>query len=137
MAASISERARYLAFIQLHQQRLKEQVVSALTQAGIKPVLLKGAAIAPMVYPEPILRSTNDLDILVNLRNETAATDVLRALGGHFHDLFPNRSISRAQYHEKVFVFQPTPQLSLLIELHTGFAQSFRHPIDYDSWTKF
>lgn len=135
-ATKIDERVHYLAFIQLHQQLLRERLLAALSSANIKTVLLKGAAIAPLVYPEPIVRSTNDLDILVRERDDQVACDVLHRLGGREHNLFPKRPKSRSQYHEKVFIFQPTPKLSLVVELHTGFAQSFRHPIDYDHWIK-
>ena len=130
----LEARFRYLAFIHLHQSRLQKRVTEAFADAGIRAVLLKGAAIAPLVYPEPALRSTNDLDVLVDRSDEAAAARVLNRLGAAEHDLFPNRPASREAYHERVFVFHPTENLRLLVELHTGFAQQYRHPIDYSAW---
>ncbi len=131
---TLAKRYTYLAFMHLHQVKLTTRVLSALHAEGINTVLLKGAAIAPLVYPDPALRSMNDLDILVSKSHASHAAEILKRIGAVEHELFPTRPASRKTYHERVFQFRPAEQLSLVVELHTGFAQYYRHPIDYDDW---
>ena len=56
--------------------------VAALNAAGIKPVLLKGAAVwASLGRPEDFSRMLRDLDLLVEPADAAAAVDALRAAG--------------------------------------------------------
>lgn len=57
------------------------EIVDALDAAGIAHVVLKGAALAHLVYPRPDLRPMGDLDILVAPDQAPGAQDVLRGLG--------------------------------------------------------
>jgi Uncharacterised nucleotidyltransferase len=57
------------------------EVVTALTKAGIRSVLLKGPAIARLLYEPGELRAYNDLDLLVAPENELGAGIVLEDLG--------------------------------------------------------
>jgi hypothetical protein len=63
-------------------QRRQElaRVLNALADAGIDPVLLKGAALANTVYDDPALRTMNDLDLLVRPGEIEAASAALTAL---------------------------------------------------------
>src|SRR6185436_11185739 len=60
-----------------HATRAREQVLAELLMlyqgAGIDVLVLKGAALAQLVYPQPVLRPMRDIDILVR------ASDVYRA----------------------------------------------------------
>jgi Uncharacterised nucleotidyltransferase len=60
-----------------HATRAREQVLAELLThyqgAGIEVLVLKGAALAQLVYPQPVLRPMRDIDILVR------ASDVYRA----------------------------------------------------------
>ncbi|MFL5805033.1 MAG: nucleotidyltransferase family protein [Roseiflexaceae bacterium] len=60
-----------------HATRAREQVLAELLTlyqgAGIDVLVLKGAALAQLVYPQPVLRPMRDIDILVR------ASDVYRA----------------------------------------------------------
>jgi len=58
------------------------KVVSAMHGAGIRPVLLKGPAVARWLYPDDLLaRSYTDIDLLVAPGQRPAAHQVLRDLG--------------------------------------------------------
>src|SRR5262245_21488251 len=60
-----------------HAARLRQGVLAEILalyrDAGIDALLLKGAALAHMVYPQPALRPMRDIDILVR------ASDAARA----------------------------------------------------------
>lgn len=53
------------------------QVMTWLTNAGIETIVVKGPALAQQIYAEPMLRSFNDLDLIVH---ERAWRDVHRVL---------------------------------------------------------
>lgn len=60
-------------------RRICGETRDALTAAGILPVLLRGLAASETVYPEPTLRHTHDLDLLVGA---DSLGEAVRALGG-------------------------------------------------------
>ena len=55
------------------------RVTAALDARGVRALLVKGAALAYGLYPEPCLRPRVDTDILV-LGDDRAATDLVQAL---------------------------------------------------------
>jgi len=57
------------------------RLVESLRAAGIRRVVLKGAALAPTVYPDPALRNFADIDILVGAENLARAAEVVRHIG--------------------------------------------------------
>jgi hypothetical protein len=56
-------------------------VLRALEQAGIKTILLKGAALAMLYYKHAALRPMHDLDVLVPTNKAGQAIEVLQNLG--------------------------------------------------------
>jgi len=75
-------RLRYLLRASTHTA-----VQSALDQAGIPAIWLKGFALAHTVYPSPATRTMGDLDLLVPYHRRRAALEVIRSVG--YHDLGP------------------------------------------------
>jgi hypothetical protein len=57
------------------------RVLSALAQAGIEPLILKGTALAYSHYPSPTLRPRGDTDLLVPPDAAAAVARVLQELG--------------------------------------------------------
>ena len=55
----------YAAARSMRAGRQIQAVVDALEAAGIPSVLLKGPALARTVYPDPALRQSTDIDLLV------------------------------------------------------------------------
>ena len=89
-----------------------QAVTSALKDAGIPVILMKGHALARTVYPDPALRQSSDIDLLVQPHNLTAAEEVMEKLGyvcpAKTHDL------SFEIHHD---VYAP-PGEGLRVELH-------------------
>jgi len=56
-------------------------VVGLLDGAGVESRVLKGSAVAHLDYPDPALRSFNDLDVLVRARDVDRAAAALAAAG--------------------------------------------------------
>lgn len=63
------------------RHELLGEICSAFAAAGVDMVLLKGAALAYLVYEKPALRPRLDTDIIVAPEQKGAARDVLAQLG--------------------------------------------------------
>ncbi|HVB38956.1 MAG TPA: nucleotidyltransferase family protein [Vicinamibacterales bacterium] len=61
--------------------RLVRDAVQALAQADVPLLVLKGAALARLVYADPALRPMRDVDLLVRPRDARRAYEVLQCLG--------------------------------------------------------
>ena len=90
-----------------------QTVTDALNKAGIFSILLKGHALARTVYPDPALRQSTDIDLLVQPRNIPHAEKILENLGY----VCPAKtfSISQSGYHHETFSL---PGKGLHIEIH-------------------
>jgi len=104
-----------------------QEVVDALEGAGIPSVLLKGPALARTMYPDPALRQSSDIDLLVRPRDFLQAEAVLEGLGyvspkNEFH-------VSQHQYHHQVFEPQGT---GMPLELH--WALDTEYDLFPDNW---
>jgi hypothetical protein len=64
-----------------HLERNLSVVLQVLNAAGIKAILLKGAHLATMVYPDPSHRPMSDLDLLLEFDQVEPAGAVLRSIG--------------------------------------------------------
>ena len=73
-------RIRHRHANQIRAQVLVE-ILTAYQTAGIDALVLKGAALAHLVYPEPGLRPMSDLDLLVHSANARRAQQILAGLG--------------------------------------------------------
>jgi hypothetical protein len=101
----------------LHQRMVVEpalqRTLAALQGAGLDPVLLKGAALAWTVYPEPSLRTFADLDLLLPVDQVARAAAILIGHGfwskgggspGHHHlpPLFTERGHAAVELHHRL-----------------------------------
>lgn len=92
---------------------------SALVQADIHPVLLKGFALA-QYYPQPYLRQWGDIDLYVGQKNYHKGCEVLR-------DVFPNATHPEEEDEEfKHFNFEFG---NTMLEMHR-ISMGFHHPRD-------
>ncbi|MDO8670340.1 MAG: nucleotidyltransferase family protein [Dehalococcoidia bacterium] len=73
----------YLRHRQANRMRIRElgAILTAFEAVGISAIVLKGAALAHMIYPEPGLRPLGDVDILVEKAQVKQARKVLTTLG--------------------------------------------------------
>ncbi len=76
-------RALYLRHRHAAQVRTRvlSDILAAYQEAGIDVLLLKGAALAHLVYPEPGLRPMRDMDLLVRVSEARRAQGLLADLG--------------------------------------------------------
>jgi hypothetical protein len=77
----LAEHHREAMAMVLLLQHLTLEVSSAMEDAGVPAVVLKGAAIATSFYPDPSWRSYGDLDLLVSVADWSAACHTLTSLG--------------------------------------------------------
>jgi Uncharacterised nucleotidyltransferase len=68
-------------FAALNIERKLLRTADRLEQAGIRPVVLKGPALAHTLYPDPALRAFGDLDLLVRTEDWRETCDVLADSG--------------------------------------------------------
>ena len=59
------------------------RILEALGEAGIPVIVLKGAAVAHTLYPDPALRPMNDIDLLVKPEHLFPAIKTLKQIGYH------------------------------------------------------
>jgi hypothetical protein len=79
-------------------------ILSAFESAGIDFFLTKGCALGPRYYPQPLVRSMQDLDLMIHPQDAEAAQRTMFDLG-YTHDLW---NPSTNAYEERSF--RVTPQ---------------------------
>ena len=79
--AEVASRARSVAAEEMLRRRATISALDALAAAGVRPVLLKGTAVAYDVYPTPSFRPRVDTDFLIPKKQVAAAREVMTALG--------------------------------------------------------
>jgi hypothetical protein len=110
------------------RMRVLRDILSTYDGAGIQALVLKGAALAHLVYPEPGLRPMSDLDILVPGSELWRAQRLLAESG--FDAPLPS---SRALPHRHLGgAIRRTEGLSIHVELHYKLSSDyFDHAISY------
>jgi hypothetical protein len=90
------------------RMRVLGDVLRAFEAAGIRALVLKGAALAHLVYPEPGLRPMRDMDVLVVPSDARRAQRVLAALGFHAPlptgDMLPDKHMAAASLQTEGFL---------------------------------
>jgi hypothetical protein len=111
----------YLRHRQVNQVRtaILGDILTAYDAAGIKALVLKGAALAHLVYPQPGLRPMRDIDFLVEESAARRAQQILADLGFHapLHDIETKITL---HHHLKPAVLD-TGSLSISVEIHYRF----------------
>ena len=114
---------------QVHLQHILTQSWQALTDAGVEPVLLKGAGLAAL-YPEPYYRAWGDIDLFVGKKHYHTACAAMRAL-------FPDA----LKFDEELEHYKHYNLIAdgVSIELHR-VTVGLQHPLDerrYDAMEKY
>ena len=77
---SLLRMARYREQLRSERyQAILHQALSTLSTGGVQVILLKGAALANTVYPEPALRHCHDIDLLLQPSDVPQAVNLLLA----------------------------------------------------------
>jgi hypothetical protein len=110
------------------RSRIVSEVLSDLDRARIPVLVLKGAALAQLVYTNPLLRPMRDVDVLVPEREAQRATQVLSRLG--FCAGGP--SVGSSHHHLQA-MSKTVDGATITIEVHTElFARTpFVKPLRY------
>ena len=66
---------------ELRHQQVVAEMLAALAQIGVEPVLFKGTALAYSLFPGPALRTRGDTDLFVPPRDKARTLDALAGLG--------------------------------------------------------
>jgi hypothetical protein len=73
--------ALQLAMWEMRHQQLLTETLGELAAAGIRPVLIKGTALAYSLYPNPVLRTRADTDLLIAVTDRSRIQQALEHLG--------------------------------------------------------
>ena len=78
---SLREAALRAAALETLQIETLREVLEALNERGVTPLIAKGTALAYSIYPSPDLRPRTDVDLLIDERDFLAVRAVLTTLG--------------------------------------------------------
>ena len=120
--ARLQHSARREAFdAALHAERVGE-VLAALEASGVRPLVLRGRALASSVWPDPAFRPTGDLDVLVDAASwpPRPRRSVHSATG---HEV-PSPSELGVTEHSHEYVRDDRAPVPLVVDLHTQLFRS-------------
>jgi hypothetical protein len=122
-AAALVEAQRDQAY-----RRTCTRALETLAAASVPSLVLKGAAIAEMVYPEPTLRHSHDVDLLVGMADLDRAAGALRRAGFAASPVGQGRGAT---------TYRVVDRSGLPIELHDRlFRLSFYAPPLAEVWAR-
>lgn len=130
---AMEQAAAQIAFDGMVQQRQLAGVVAALHRAGIEPLLLKGYALADLVYPDPLTRPSADLDVLVRPDQVAPACQALARLGCTLPDP-ATVDVQLATAYDVPVILPALAGQSTLLELHWHLAPRGLFAVDLDLW---
>jgi hypothetical protein len=100
----------------IHQSLRLREILLALADNRISTIVMKGAALAELVYPSPGLRPMLDLDLLVRSDDLDAAAGVLTELGYSADESYqPAEWYKDHHHHLAPFIARDQ---SIVVELH-------------------
>jgi hypothetical protein len=91
------------------------EILSATAAWGLRPILLKGAALAHRVYPRPALRPMRDVDLLARPGEAPALQALLGELGYRPALPGPGKPVSARHLEE---LSKPVDGFSVSVEVH-------------------
>ena len=112
--ATRSWRGEYVRTLRI--RRHAEQILRAFSTSGIPAVILKGSDFADNLYPNPTLRTTRDVDILVPSDRWEDGIATLRAMGHTKKGRQPNMSVFPATTGQGSW--RSPPPAKNAVELH-------------------
>jgi hypothetical protein len=119
---------RAVAYALVYEHRLL-RLGETFKSRGLAPVLVKGQAVADLVYPHDEPRVAADVDLLV-AADEAAVASALRGLGYREQE-HPDRSRSLLRFMGERSFFTRAPDLPPLVELHHFLDKVVARKVDY------
>ncbi|HUT38323.1 MAG TPA: nucleotidyltransferase family protein [Methanoregula sp.] len=90
-----------------------DKVLTAFQEAGIPVLLIKGPALGRTVYPDPALRQSSDIDLLIRPEDFLSCEKIMERLGYFSH--VRTYDISRYAFHHQEFL---PKKKGALVEIH-------------------
>ncbi len=117
--ARLGALARQAAVASLRRTHELRQILATLHDSGITPTLLKGAALAYMLYPTPASRAMVDFDLWLADEEMAAAQAQLEQLGYQVKP-DPTRTLAFQQRYQGELVLISPHEGRTSVELHWG-----------------
>lgn len=111
------------------RQRVMADVLNAMDRAGVRLLVLKGAAFAQLAYADPHLRPMRDVDLLVHADDLPRAHDTLVR-----HGFSAGGTAPGPHHHHLPGVSRTVDGATVTIELHHEMLPPtpYLRPLDYD-----
>jgi hypothetical protein len=100
----------------LNMERQLQEIIEAFREQSVRVLVLRGPALAFSFYPDPAMRLSSDLDLLVMPKQVVQARDILESLG--YRCLAKRFETARDFFREECFVHQENPANKFPIDLH-------------------
>lgn len=119
------------ATIEAYRQSNVREALTALAEAGIPSLLMKGTALAYTIYPLPSLRPCHDTDLLVRDGDWKRVAELLRGVGYVQGIAIPGQLVS----HQRMFARRNGPRSSHVLDVHRRIlnAQSYASLLTFDA----
>jgi hypothetical protein len=130
---AMEQAAAQTAFDGMVHLRQLAGVVAALRSAGIEPLLLKGYALAELIYHDPVTRPSHDLDMLVRPDQVVPACQALARIGCTLPDQAAV-DVQLANAYDLPVVLPPMAGHATVLELHWDLAPRGLFNLDLDLW---
>lgn len=113
----------------LLRRHVLAQIAESLRQEKLPALLVKGAALALTVYPDPAARRMSDIDMLVDEKDQLPVVHALERRGWLVaHD--SSRPLSTAMFGERL-VQARVGSMTFTVEVHASLDKMVRRPIPF------
>lgn len=123
VARSLSGESRQIAASNLRIAVEAGELRAALECAEMRPLFVKGLALATLAYPKPMLKAGWDIDLLVDADELSAAAAELDARGYQRIVPPPSTDLAKWHAHRKESVWAKADQ-RLYVELHSRLTEN-------------
>jgi len=100
----------------LHMEGQLREIIKAFKEEGVRVLVLRGPALAWSLYPDPAMRPSCDLDLLVLPEQVVQARGILEDLG--YKCLAKRFETSRDFFREECFIHHENPGNKFPVDLH-------------------
>ena len=100
----------------LHMERQLGEIITAFSEQSVRALVLRGPALAFSLYPDPAMRPSGDLDLLVMPEQVIQARGILESLG--YRCLAKRFETARDFFREECFIHQEKPGNKFPVDLH-------------------
>jgi hypothetical protein len=130
---AVDQASTQIAFDGMLRLRQMVEVLAVLYDARIEPIVLKGPALASLLYDDPIVRPSTDIDLLVRRDEVDRACAVVEGIGGK-----PSpeavRTFQLVHGYDLQVILPAAAGKGGLLELHWDLAPRGLFAVDLDTW---